>query len=151
MTPELARLIKEIATLETEMRSHFDKPMWRFHGSSAFRDFRYAIGDVRRAIRKLIPETELVDDLLNCAWNCFQSNGEDEVACRNQEMLIEELAYIAEEAGKHLATCTRAGVFLSDRGEIDTGQPFWGDSEITEEIGALIQLVEAWVVYQSRG
>ena len=150
MTPELARLIQELEKLRTGMQLHFNKPLCLSSGTRMFDEFRYGMGYVRRAIRKLIPETALVDDLLNNAWNCFQSNGEDELACRNEEMLIEELAYIAQEAGKYLTTCKRPGIFWSDRGEIDTGQPIWGDSGITEEVGALIQIVEAYVVYQTR-
>lgn len=150
MTPELARLIQELEKLKTRMQPHFERPLCEFGGTRMFDEFRYGMGDVRRAIRGMIQETSLIDFLLNSAWNCFQSNSEDKRACRNQEMLTEELAFIAQEAGKYLTTCKRAGVFLSDRGEIDTGQPLWGDSGITEEVGALIQLVEAWVVYQSR-
>jgi len=65
-------------------------------------------------------------------------------------MLTEELAYIAQEARKYVTPHGRSGVFSSNREEIDTGQPFWGDSGVTEEVGALIQLVEAYVVYQTR-
>jgi hypothetical protein len=152
MTPEIATLLNELANIDTRVMPLFNVPMSQFDGRRALQELRLVVRDTRCAVRGIIHELALIDDLLHNSWNCFQSNGEDEVACRNLEMLTEELSDIAASAAAYdyLVHSNRVGLFHSPLGDIDAGDPCWDDFGITDEVRDLILFVEAWVEYQHR-